>query len=416
MNTAPTPASTPSTSGNNATGQTSAGPPADAFALLFGSVQGAPLLVPSAPISEQLASDDPPAVGADLSGWLQQLPLSPLVLSTGDSARDAGAQPASLLSATAATAIAPDSGPGSAPTWSAADLVPLSAAPPSQPVDAAQLLASRAPPGSTSMLPNAGANVPTAASLSAAISAAAKAGPADGLAGKAPGTPGDTPRAAPTASPQIQSALITLASAQHQGPQEGLQAAVRPGEAVATALLQRTELRGSAVDSSAAAHAASSTASPPAQALAVALPPGSAPRIDQAFAEGMAIRLQWMSQQQVGRVEIQLHPEDLGSIDVQIEFEGKAIRAEFQSPVADVRHLLESTLPRLRELLEAHGLQLRHADVGSGQGQGQPGSQRQEGSASLPGSRGAVREEVSGEQRNALPRGAQHGGQLSEYA
>jgi flagellar hook-length control protein FliK len=185
-----------------------------------------------------------------------------------------------------------------------------------------------------------------------------------------------------------------------------------PSEVLTKALLQRTEqtsLPPPATPAAASAGLPEALQTP----LQVALPPGSAPRIEQAFNEGMAVRLQWMAQQQVGRAEIQLHPADLGSIDVQIEFEGKAVRAEFLSASGDVRQLLEAGLPRLRELLEAQGLQLQHADVGSGNGRetgrGAPPSE--------PASRGgAVGKDAAEPEGPARPAPRRHDGSLSEYA
>jgi flagellar hook-length control protein FliK len=147
--------------------------------------------------------------------------------------------------------------------------------------------------------------------------------------------------------------------------------------------------------------------------LQVALPPGSAPKVEQAFNEGMAVRLQWMTQQQMGRAEIQLHPAELGSIDVQIEFEGKAVRAEFLSASGEVRQLLEAGLPRLRELLEAQGLQLQHADVGSGGGRetGRDSAQAEPGSF-----RDAASENAAPTDGPARPAPRRHDGNLSEYA
>lgn len=411
MNTAPTPASTPSTSSAGATGSGLAGQPTDAFALLFGSVQGAPMLVRSAPVQEQAPTDDPAAVGADLSGWLQQLPLSPISTHPDSGAGDAAAVPTVLVTTSLSDPTIAGASLTSVPNAGAPDLAAGIAQAPGLPSDTVERLASEV---SVTLQRHSAATLPTGAAL------------AGMLPGTAAGSAGDSARPAATTMAQPQPALPGLANAPQQAPpaalpdalpdaasRDVLPASLRPGEAVAAALLQRTELRGAPADPGAAASAA---ASPTAQALAVALPPGSAPRIDQAFAEGMAIRLQWMTQQQVGRVEIQLHPEDLGSIDVQIEFEGKSIRADFQSPVAEVRHLLESSLPRLRELLESHGLQLRHADVGSGQGHGQQGPPRQEGGAATTALRQGARDDQGGEPRSPPPRGTRHGGQLSEYA
>jgi len=121
----------------------------------------------------------------------------------------------------------------------------------------------------------------------------------------------------------------------------------------------------------------SNGSSPPRATLELALPPGAAPRVASAMAEGMAARMNWMAQSGTGRAEIRLHPAELGSIDVQLHIEGKNVRAEFVSANAEVRQMIEQSLPRLRELFEAQGLNLQHTDVGSqgsaGKGGGQDG-------------------------------------------
>lgn len=408
MNTTPTqPANATAGTGAAAVSATP-GAATDAFALLFGTTQSVPAAIQAGPQADPLAEAEPSsALGIDLSGWLQQLPLTPL------------AAPA-LPAGTDAPAPAPGK---AAPTAGLAALSTLPAMPTAIDTVAAaaqQALAGRsadalATAADPALLSSARAPSDSAAALPASLVLAAAIRTAANPAPAAPTVPGSAPAAhlAATTQPALSPVAANPAAVRPElsllpAVNEPIQAMPRLGEAVTAALLQRTEQRGGPADPRAAA---SQLASSPAEALEVALPPGSAPKIDRAFAEGMAIRLQWMSQQQIGRVEIQLDPEDLGSIDVQIEFEGKAIRAEFQSPIGEVRHLLESSLPRLRELLEAQGLQLQHADVGSGQGRQDSG--RHDGSQQGAAAPRPAQQEA---RPAAAMRGSQHGGQLSEYA
>jgi flagellar hook-length control protein FliK len=62
---------------------------------------------------------------------------------------------------------------------------------------------------------------------------------------------------------------------------------------------------------------------------------------------------------------IQLHPRDLGSIQVHVRMGSDGADVRFAATHPDVRHQLESSLPRLRELLASGGLALAQAHVGS---------------------------------------------------
>ncbi|GIX36233.1 MAG: hypothetical protein KatS3mg126_2012 [Lysobacteraceae bacterium] len=195
-----------------------------------------------------------------------------------------------------------------------------------------------------------------------------------------------------------------------------------PAEAMVLALAARTRVETDAGSRELAtptptahpgttsAHAERAVSLPP---LQVALPPGSAPQLDRAFHDGMAVRLHWMVQQNVGRAEIRLEPADLGSIEVRLELDGKSVRADFHAATPEVRHLIETGLPRLRDLLDAQGLQLQHADVGHGQGR-QSG---REPSGEAP-RHGLLHAEPERPAASPAPRRPSpgHDGTLSEYA
>ncbi|WP_422508057.1 flagellar hook-length control protein FliK [Stenotrophomonas sp. GZD-301] len=100
------------------------------------------------------------------------------------------------------------------------------------------------------------------------------------------------------------------------------------------------------------------------------------------FDEAMSARIGWLADQKIGHATIKVTPHDLGLIEVRLQMDGDKVHASFTSAHADVRHALESTLPRLRELLNDQGFQLGNADVGhqhtaqdgkDGSGQGERG-------------------------------------------
>jgi flagellar hook-length control protein FliK len=97
---------------------------------------------------------------------------------------------------------------------------------------------------------------------------------------------------------------------------------------------------------------------------------------DAGFDDALGARVAWAAEQKLGHAEIRLNPEHLGRIDLKIQLDGTRVSAEFASAHADVRQALEATLPKLREMLGQHGLQLGQADVGQRQ-QNAPQSQGQ---------------------------------------
>lgn len=100
---------------------------------------------------------------------------------------------------------------------------------------------------------------------------------------------------------------------------------------------------------------------------------------DDGFDQAIGARLGWLADQKIGHAHIRLSPDDMGPVDVRLQLNGDKVHASFSSPHVDVRQALESSLPRLRELLGEQGFQLAHADVGhqspggDGNAPGQPG-------------------------------------------
>ncbi|WCE03729.1 flagellar hook-length control protein FliK [Pseudoxanthomonas sp. JBR18] len=100
------------------------------------------------------------------------------------------------------------------------------------------------------------------------------------------------------------------------------------------------------------------------------------------FDDAMGARMSWLADQKIGHAHIKLSPADLGPVEVRLHLSGDQVNAAFSSNHAEVRHALENSLPRLREMLGQHGFQLGQADVGQHQ---QSPSQGGSGTSAGPG-------------------------------
>lgn len=209
----------------------------------------------------------------------------------------------------------------------------------------------------------------TAAAQGPATAALATAAPADGASLPAATAAVSTGPAFPGTGAGAGSGFALPAVAPAMAADGGAEAPIgaEPGstiEAPAPALLSAT---------------APSAATRPQAALAMA-PIAMPAEPADGFDDGFGARIAWMADQRIGHAEIRLNPEHVGRIDVRVQLDGSQVRAEFHSAHAEVRQAIEASLPRLRELLGQHGLQLGQADVGQRQA-GQDGSAPRSGAA-----------------------------------
>ncbi len=105
---------------------------------------------------------------------------------------------------------------------------------------------------------------------------------------------------------------------------------------------------------------ASAAQSVDAPKLAAELPAGNEARLPGALAD----RLQWMIDQNLGEARIKLNPPQLGAIDIKITMADDQAFVQFTASQPGARDVIESALPRLRDLLGAAGLELGGATVG----------------------------------------------------
>jgi len=119
------------------------------------------------------------------------------------------------------------------------------------------------------------------------------------------------------------------------------------------------------VHASGGAHAAAASAAPGQSAL----PQSSGDAVDTNAArwhEALATRIQWLVDHDVGEAKIKLNPPELGALDVKIALQDDKTYVQMIAHSASARDELAQSLPRLRELLSAGGLELGGATVSGG--------------------------------------------------
>ena len=153
---------------------------------------------------------------------------------------------------------------------------------------------------------------------------------------------------------------------------------------------------------------APTVATTPPAAAAPPSPKAAGAALLNAFGEPLALnqsdagtrlgeRLRWLHEAGVQEARMQLHPRELGSVDIRIRIEGQNANVWFGAEHAGARAALESALPQLRERLAADGLSLSQAQVGgrdfasNAHAGGQPQGQAGHGSAGA-GNGAAARE------------------------
>jgi flagellar hook-length control protein FliK len=82
-----------------------------------------------------------------------------------------------------------------------------------------------------------------------------------------------------------------------------------------------------------------------------------------AWRDAIGHHVTWMAEQGIGRAELRLHPAHLGPIEVKVSVQNDQVNVTFHASHAATREALESSLPRLRELLGDSGLSLGQASV-----------------------------------------------------
>jgi hypothetical protein len=126
-----------------------------------------------------------------------------------------------------------------------------------------------------------------------------------------------------------------------------------------------------------------------------------AQQLSQKFGELMSQRLIQQIQQGHWKVELELHPADLGPIEVELNWNGGELEATFRAVHGTTRDLLQENLPKLRSALEQSGTDVAYLGVGSEQrrqsgGQSSGRDTEQRNTPAAPGAEVEQRHGVSG--------------------
>ncbi|MGE5622112.1 MAG: flagellar hook-length control protein FliK, partial [Bacillota bacterium] len=92
-----------------------------------------------------------------------------------------------------------------------------------------------------------------------------------------------------------------------------------------------------------------------------------APRVgSQGWDQALGQKVVWMVSSDVQSASLTLNPPDLGPLQIVLHVSDNQATASFTAAQPEVRHALESALPRLREMLGDAGIQLSQANVNAG--------------------------------------------------
>lgn len=140
---------------------------------------------------------------------------------------------------------------------------------------------------------------------------------------------------------------------------DGLPAAARRPEREAglaeTPALAAAELRASFA----------ATELPARQTVLPVAPALSSPAWSQAFSE----QVLWAARAELQSASLTLNPPELGPVTIELQLDDTQATASFGSAQPEVRKAIEDALPALKTLFAEAGLDLRQADVGSGDAQ-----------------------------------------------
>ncbi len=169
----------------------------------------------------------------------------------------------------------------------------------------------------------------------------------------------------------------TAAEAPKATTPEPLPLAVTPGHPDRTATASQDAFSNAAVTNIADPLAAGTTRteSPAGAAAPAQIAMGALDLSQTAWPTAMAEHVQWQLQDGVQEARLELHPRELGSLQVHVRLSGNEAQVQFVTQHPQVRDALNAGMPQLRAMLADGGMQLSQAQVGT---QGQPQRQARE--------------------------------------
>jgi flagellar hook-length control protein FliK len=144
---------------------------------------------------------------------------------------------------------------------------------------------------------------------------------------------------------------------------------------------------------STSAHPGTAAASAAAASAEARLP---MPPDHPAFPQALGVQLSTWLRDGVEHARLELHPQDLGPIDVRIAVTGGQTRVDLNADVAATRIALAQAIPQLAQVLGDVGLALSGSSVSAQTGQGGQGTTGSEGSAAGQPTSGRSRGSLSG--------------------
>ncbi|MFO8155974.1 MAG: flagellar hook-length control protein FliK [Thiohalospira sp.] len=100
-----------------------------------------------------------------------------------------------------------------------------------------------------------------------------------------------------------------------------------------------------------------------ASAAASASSPLTTPVNSSGWGEAMSERVLFMANNHVQRADVRLHPQNMGPLEIRVQIQNDQASVNFNVHNAGTREAVEQALPRLREMLEAQGIDLADVDV-----------------------------------------------------
>lgn len=135
-----------------------------------------------------------------------------------------------------------------------------------------------------------------------------------------------------------------------------------------------------------AGHTAGTTTSAgQAQGVSSSAPVLGTPLASAQWQQGLGQHLVALHQRGGQKVDLHLHPAELGPLTISLKVDDQLAQAQFFSANPQVRAAIEQAIPHLREALEESGIQLGEAMVGDHQQRDDGASDSQKGAATNPG-------------------------------